>query len=84
MSRLVLLLILVLGLPISACAAREFAATSISLADQASPGAVHAGVRLLGALRLSDAPINGLRLCGLSGLAWDEDADLLYALSDEG
>ena len=84
MSRLILLLALMLELLISACAAREFAATPISLDDQASPGAVYAGVRLLGALRLSDAPINGLRLCGLSGLAWDEDADLLYALSDEG
>ena len=84
MSRLILLLTLLLGLPTSACAAREFAATPISLADQVSPGDVYAGVRLLGALRLSDAPINGLRLCGLSGLAWDEDAGLLYALSDEG
>ena len=84
MSRLILLLALLLGLPISACAAREFEATPISLADQLNPGAVYAGVRLLGALRLSDASINGLRLCGLSGLAWDEDAGLLYALSDEG
>ena len=33
MSRLILLLALMLGLPISARAAREFAATPISLAD---------------------------------------------------
>ena len=84
MPRLILLLALMPGLLISACAAREFEATPISLADQVSPGDVHAGVRLLGALRLSEVSIDGLRLCGLSGLAWDEDAGLLYALSDEG
>jgi hypothetical protein len=28
--------------------------------------------------------VNGLRLSGLSGLAWDEDDNLLYALSDHG
>ncbi len=84
MPRLILLLALVLGLPASGCAAREFEATPISLADQVSPGDVYAGVRLLGALRLSDVSINDLRLCGLSGLAWDENAGLLYALSDKG
>ena len=38
MSRLILLLALLLGLPVSACTAREFAATPISLADQVGPG----------------------------------------------
>lgn len=84
MSRLILLLALLLGLPLSACSAREFEATPISLADQVSPGDAYAGIRLLGALRLTSAEIDGLRLCGLSGLAWDEDAGLLYAISDEG
>lgn len=84
MSRLILLIALVLGLPVSACTAREFAATAISLADQVSPGDTYAGIRLLGALRITRAEIDGLRLCGLSGLAWDEDASLLYAISDEG
>lgn len=84
MPRFILLLALLSGLPISACAAREFAATPISLADHVAPGDIYAGVRLLGALRLSSSEINGLRLCGLSGLAWDEDAGLLYAISDQG
>lgn len=84
MSRLILLLALILGLPTSACAIREFDATPISLADRVGPGDAYAGIRLLGALRLSDAQIDGLRLCGLSGLAWDEDASLLYAISDQG
>jgi len=84
MSRLILLLALLLGLPVSACTAREFAATPISLADQVGPGDTYAGIRLLGALQLASAEIDGLRLCGLSGLAWDADAGLLYAISDEG
>lgn len=84
MSRLILLFVLLLGLPVSACATREFETTPISLADRVSPGDIYAGIRLLGALRIARAEIDGLRLCGLSGLAWDEDAGLLYALSDEG
>jgi hypothetical protein len=39
---------------------------------------------LLGALRLPSTVINGAKLCGLSGLAWDEDAELLCAISDRG
>lgn len=79
-----LILPLLLSLSVSACTAREFEASPIALTDQASPGDVYAGIRLLGALRLAGAEINGLRLCGLSGLAWDEDAGLLYAISDTG
>lgn len=82
MPRLLLAFILMLGL--STCAANEFRATPISLADQVSVGDAYAGIRLLGALRLADTQINGLRLCGLSGLAWDEDEGLLYAISDIG
>lgn len=42
------------------------------------------GVRLLGALRLQSVEVNGLPLVGLSGLAWDQDEGLLYAISDFG
>jgi len=62
MPRFILLLALLSGLPISAGAAGEFAATPISLADHVAPGDIYAGVRLLGALRLSHSEINGLRL----------------------
>ncbi len=82
MPRLLLAFILMLGL--STCAANEFRATPISLADQVGVGDAYAGIRLLGALRLANTQINGLRLCGLSGLAWDEDEGLLYAISDYG
>lgn len=85
MPRLLLILIVLLGFfANTACTANEFRATPISLADQVSVGDVYAGVRLLGALRLANAKINNLRLCGLSGLAWDEDEGLLYAISDLG
>lgn len=42
------------------------------------------GIRLLGALVLEDAIVNGIKLAELSGLAWDEDEQILYALSDKG
>ncbi|MDS4040194.1 MAG: esterase-like activity of phytase family protein [Candidatus Competibacter sp.] len=84
MSRFITVLAIVLGLHGCACATTEFRAESISLADQVGPGDSYAGIRLLGALRLNNARIDGLRLCGLSGLAWDEDAGLLYAISDSG
>ncbi len=41
-------------------------------------------LRLLGALQLPGQTVNGLRLSGLSGLAWNEDDNLLYALTDHG
>lgn len=84
MHRLIPILVLLLGLSTSACASREFEATSISLHDRIGLGDTYENLRLLGALRLAPAEIDGLRLCGLSGLAWDEDASLLYAVSDRG
>lgn len=41
-------------------------------------------VRLLGALELVPAEVDGLRARELSALAWDADEDVLYALSDGG
>jgi len=85
MSRYFLLaLVLMLGLHASACANRKFEAISVPLADQVGIGDAYAGIRLLGVLRLASAVIRGRRLCGLSGLAWDEDVGVLYALSDLG
>ncbi len=42
------------------------------------------GIRLLGALRLKPVPVDGQPLRELSGLAWDEDEGILYAVSDGG
>jgi hypothetical protein len=41
-------------------------------------------LRLLGALELPSRTVNGMRFSGLSGLAWNEDDNLLYALTDNG
>ena len=76
--------ILVLMFILQSACAREFQATPITLADRSGPGDTHAGIRWLGALRLPNAEFNNLKLCGLSGLAWDEDEGLLYAISDIG
>lgn len=84
MPRIILILVLLFGLTTIALATREFEATPISLADHSAPGDVYQGIRLLGALRLTRSEINGLPLCGLSGLAWDEDAGVLYVISDQG
>ncbi len=42
------------------------------------------GVRLLGTVQLDHKKINELNARELSGLAWDADANLLYAVSDGG
>ena len=42
------------------------------------------GIRLLGMLELPARTPSGYRLSGLSGLAWDDDDNLLYALTDHG
>lgn len=57
-----------------------------------TPACEHVGrIRLLGALQLADPVVNlvnpvvnEMRVSQLSGLAWDEDDDVLYALSDKG
>jgi len=40
--------------------------------------------RLLGALVIPSRTVEGRRLASLSGLAWDDDDGILYAISDKG
>ena len=54
------------------------------LSEQYQVGNVYMGIRLRGTLELPPTKVNGFRLGQLSGLAWDEDEKLLYALSDRG
>ena len=54
------------------------------LSPHFAPGDRYMGIRLLGTVELAPASIDGLTLGGLSGLAWDQDAAKLYALSDRG
>ena len=50
------------------------------------PGGAETAGRLhgLGMLELPDITVNGLRFSQLSGLAWDDDDGILYAISDKG
>ncbi len=50
------------------------------------PGGTETAGRLhgLGMLELPDITVDGLRLSQLSGLAWDDDDGVLYAISDKG
>ncbi len=49
-----------------------------------APDARLGAIRLLGALEIPPLKADGLRLTELSGLAWDSDDQVLYALSDQG
>lgn len=54
------------------------------LSPHVAPGESFEGIRLLGSVALTPVSLEGLTLGGLSGIAWDEDASRLYALSDNG
>lgn len=41
-------------------------------------------IRLQGTLDLPEQDVNGLTLAELSGIAWDDDEEILYAISDNG
>ena len=56
----------------------------VTLSDDYPTGSVFMGVRLLGALELDNAPVDGIPVVELSALAWDADGGVLYALSDHG
>jgi hypothetical protein len=57
---------------------------SFSLSESYTTGDVYMGIRLLGVLKLKGRTVNGLKLQELSGLAWDADQNILYAVSDDG
>lgn len=44
----------------------------------------HMQIQLLGSLALKPSIVNSIPVHELSGIAWDEDEKLLYAVSDEG
>lgn len=55
-----------------------------ALSASLRPGARFMHIRYLGALQLSTKTVDGYGAHGLSGLAWDADEKLLYAVSDRG
>jgi hypothetical protein len=66
-----------------ACFALDGGAKQVSLSKRLSAGDRFMEVRLWGTLKLDRGPVAGLFIGGLSGLAWDEDEALLYAVSDD-
>ena len=57
---------------------------SAPLSLSTGTGDTYMGIRLLGSLRLPPVSVAGQTLGSLSGLAWDEDDNVLYAVSDRG
>jgi len=56
----------------------------VALSENIKTGNRVGRIRFLGMLELPDITRNGLRLSQLSGLAWDDDNGILYAISDKG
>lgn len=81
---MLLVLHLVLGAAASATECGQDVSAPLRLHPRLRDGDRFAGLRLLGALRLSAPGAVGEALHGLSGLAWDADDGLLHALSDFG
>jgi len=73
---------LCLFLPLAACSSDGFARV-VPISGTVDAGDRFMGVRLLGMLELTGIA-DGPDPAGLSGLAWDEDEGLLYAISDLG
>ncbi len=59
-------------------------AKPLALSETIKPGDRVDRIRFLGMLQLSNPVIDGMRFSQLSGLAWDDDDEILYALSDKG
>jgi hypothetical protein len=56
----------------------------VDLSESLSSGSQVDRIRLHGMLALPAVSIEGMRMSQLSALAWDDDEQLLYALSDKG
>ena len=59
-------------------------AKPVALCDAPQPCERVGRIRVLGMLELPSRTVNHLRFAELSGLAWDDDEGVLYALSDKG
>jgi hypothetical protein len=81
------LLALLAATPVAGRAQDSFPSLEAKAVDLCEPPAECARIgklRPLGVLQLPARSVNGARLSGLSGLAWDEDDNVLYALTDHG
>ena len=79
------LLVLALTLfALKSCASPTPTARPFELSDSYPTAQRYMGIRLRGAIEILPTEVDGIPLVGLSGLAWDDDALLLYAVSDRG
>lgn len=62
----------------------ELETRSVSLAENIGVGDHVGRIRFLGMLSLSDITHDGVRFSQLSGIAWDDDEGILYAVTDKG
>lgn len=69
---------------VAAEAGYTIGAHPVALADSLPVGQRVGKLRFLGMLQLPAANISGARLADLSDLAWDEDEQVLYAISNKG
>ncbi|HSD96327.1 MAG TPA: esterase-like activity of phytase family protein [Sulfuricaulis sp.] len=57
---------------------------SVALSETIKIGDRIGHIRFLGMLQLPNPTLDGMRFSQLSGLAWDDDDGILYAISDKG
>ena len=57
---------------------------SVALSENIKVGDRIDHIRFLGMLQLPNPKVDGMRFSQLSGLAWDDDDGILYAISDKG
>jgi hypothetical protein len=62
----------------------ELETRSVALSENIKVGDRIGRIRFLGMLQLPNPTVDGMRLSQLSGLAWDDDDGILYAISDKG
>ncbi len=61
-----------------------YSTTSYRVSLHHSPSPKNSLIQLQGTLQIPEQKINGYAFNELSGLAWDEDEQLLYAINDKG
>ena len=62
----------------------ELETRSVALSENLKVGDRIGRIRFLGMLQLPNPTVDGMRFSQLSGLAWDDDDGILYAISDKG
>lgn len=73
-----------LSINVSARTQTDLDTRSVPLADNIKIGDRVDRIRFLGMLQLPNPVVDKMRFSQLSGLAWDDDDGILYALSDKG